>query len=167
MIVSAIFLPFIIQTIVIFIDEYYFHIKRGLPRWERIGHPLDTFSVLLCLLFVLCVPYSIGALKAYIGLAIFSCLLVTKDEFVHKHHCPASEQWLHALLFLNHPIVLTSLGITWLIIEEAKSPAWVAHLDHSPLLYPFLITQTIFITLFLFYQIIYWNFIWKEKKIEG
>jgi len=167
MIISAILLPFIIQTIVIFIDEYYFHIKRGLPRWERIGHPLDTLSVLLCLLFVLFVPYSMDALKAYLALAIFSCLFVTKDEFVHKHHCPASEQWLHSLLFLNHPIVLTSLGIIWLIIEEAKSPAWVAHLDHSPLLHPFLITQTVFITLFLLYQIIYWNFIWKEKKVIG
>ena len=33
------------------------------------------------------------------GLAIFSCLLVTKDEFSHKQDCPAAEQWLHAILF--------------------------------------------------------------------
>src|SRR5689334_19220146 len=106
-----IFIPFVIQGIAIALDEICFHRKRDLPKWERIGHPLDTLSVLACLLFILFVPYSSGGvLKGYIALAIFSCLMVTKDEFVHKHHCPAAEHWLHALLFLNHPALLTALG---------------------------------------------------------
>ncbi len=143
-------LPFLVQTVAIGLDETYFHIKRGLPKWERIGHPLDTLSVIACLLFVLLVPYSSGALKVFIGLAIFSCLMVTKDEFVHKHHCPAAEHWLHAILFITHPIMLASLGLIW---------------GRDMLIFfPFLYVQLVLISLFFLYQVIYWNFIWKEEK---
>lgn len=143
-------LPFLVQTVAIGLDETYFHIKRGLPKWERIGHPLDTLSVIACLLFVLLVPYSSGALKVFIGLAIFSCLMVTKDEFVHKHHCPAAEHWLHAILFITHPIMLASLGLIW---------------GRDMLIFfPFLYVQLLLISLFFLYQVIYWNFIWKEEK---
>ncbi len=143
------FLPFILQAVVIGIDEYCFHLKRGLPRWERIGHPIDTLSVLLCLGFVLFIPYSGAMLKMFIALAILSCLLVTKDEFVHKHHCPASEQWLHALLFLNHPILLGCMGLIWARMSS---------------LLPFLIAPAVFTLFFFFYQVIYWNFIWEEPQ---
>lgn len=158
-------LPFIIQLIVIGIDEGYFHLKRGLPKWERIGHPLDTLSVLLCFLFVLYIPFSSFALKSYIALAVFSCLFVTKDEFVHKHHCPASENWLHALLFLNHPVVLSALGLIWYAGSENRSSNWLSNwLNQPELLRQFLIVQTAGVFLFLLYQIVYWNFIWKEKS---
>jgi hypothetical protein len=139
--------PFILQSLVIGIDEYYFHLKRGLPRWERIGHPIDTLSVLICFGFVLLVPYSAAMLKVFIALAILSCLLVTKDEFVHKHHCPASEQWLHALLFLNHPIMLGCMGIIWARWNSLLPLLWV----------PSALTL-----LFFLYQVVYWNFIWEE-----
>jgi hypothetical protein len=143
-------IPFIIQSVVIGIDEYVFHLKRGLPKWERLGHPLDTLTVVICLMFALCMPYSAAALKWYIGLAILSCIMVTKDEFIHKHHCPASEQWLHAFLFLNHPILLTCIALIW------RSP--------TPFLHYFLMTQTFFAVLFFLYQAIYWNLIWKPKQ---
>src|SRR5438105_13033611 len=100
-------IPFILQAIAMIFDEGYFHIRRGLPRWERIGHPVDTLSVIACMGFVLFVPFSTSTLVGYIALAAFSSILVTKDEFVHKHHCPATEQWLHALFFTLHPITLT------------------------------------------------------------
>lgn len=163
-----ILIPFIIQALAIGFDEYYFHIRRGLPLWERIGHPIDTLSVLGCLFFILFVPYSAIAVKWYIGLSIFSCLMVTKDEWVHKHHCPASEQWLHALLFVNHPIVLTATGIIWWVLTGNTAPDWMNHWLNKPeTLHTMLVIQTTFITLFLLYQIIYWNFIWKEEKIKS
>ncbi len=140
-------IPFLVQAVVIGYDEFHFHIKRGLPRWERIGHPLDTFSVVLSLAFVLIFPYTKSWLIHYIILATVSCLLVTKDEFVHKEHCDAKEQWLHALLFLNHPLVLISLGLLW-ADGGFKS---------------FLIVQLGFAACFCLYQLIYWNLIWKEK----
>jgi hypothetical protein len=46
-------LPLIVQAIVIFVDEFYFHFAPGQPRWERIGHPLDTVTVLAPVLWLL------------------------------------------------------------------------------------------------------------------
>jgi len=153
-----ILLPFVIQTLIINFDEFYFHVRRGLPKWERIGHPLDTLTVLACFVFLLLVPYSPAALKVYIGLALFSCIFVTKDEFVHKECCPASEQWLHALLFINHPIVLTAAALIW------HTPAWLSGLvPHPEQLHLFLIVQTLCTALFLIYQTLYWNVLCKEK----
>ncbi len=53
------YIPFLIQTLVIGLDEFHFHLKRGLPKWERIGHPIDTLSVVLALAFTLVFPYQI------------------------------------------------------------------------------------------------------------
>lgn len=142
------YLPFIVQAAVIFFDEFYFHIRRALPRWERIGHPLDTLSIIICLAYALVLPFSRIALVLFLILGVISCLFVTKDEFVHKEHCKASEQWLHALLFLNHPIVLFSMGWMWIQGERYR---------------PFLLMQLIVVSLFCMYQVIYWNVVWKEK----
>jgi len=81
-----ILVPFVIQALAIGFDEYYFHIKRGLPLWERIGHPIDTLSVAFCLFFVLFIPYSDTTLKWYIGLCVFSCLMVTKSASLALSH---------------------------------------------------------------------------------
>ncbi|MFS8564283.1 MAG: hypothetical protein LVR00_08275 [Rhabdochlamydiaceae bacterium] len=160
-----IIVPFIVQLIAMSIDEGYFHWKRGLPKWERIGHPIDTLSVVICFLFVFFVPFSSGALKIFIGLAAISCLLVTKDEFVHKHVCPASENWLHALLFINHPIILTATGLIWCATSSPAIPQWIVNwLGQSKELRAFLVFQIIGSSLFMIYQIVYWNFIWKEKQ---
>jgi hypothetical protein len=160
---TLILVPFIIQAIVILLDEYIFHIKRGLPKWERIGHPLDTLSVIGCFAFVLFVPYESGMIKYYVITAIFSCLLITKDEFVHKHHCPAAEQWLHAILFVNHSILLAVMGLMWPKIHGQDVFDW---LPSSEILVPFLWAQGIFASLFFLYQVIYWNFIYVPERIN-
>jgi hypothetical protein len=145
-------------------DEGYFHIRRGLPKWERIGHPIDTASVLACLLFVLFVPFSRSSLIAYIGLASLSSILVTKDEFVHKEHCPASEQWLHALLFTLHPITLGCLGFIWPVVQGAELAPWIVKwLDNKEALLRFLQMQLALMAAFMIYQIIFWNLVWKDK----
>jgi hypothetical protein len=161
---ALIFIPFIFQALVIAIDEGYFHIRRGLPRWERIGHPLDTLSVFICLLYVLIVHFSPTALLFYLILAIFSCIFVTKDEFIHKQLSPAAEQWLHALLFINHPIVFASTGLIWFAADHPQDASWVtAWLDHPEQIHTFLAVQTAMIGAFFAYQVIYWNVLWKEK----
>ena len=157
-------LPFTLQALAIGFDELYFHHRRGLPKWERIGHPIDTLSVLNCMGFAILVPFSPLALKIYIGLAVLSCLMVTKDEFVHKHFCPAAENWLHALLFILHPITLTMVGLIWAFLGGAELPSWISTLfDNTWSLNLFLHAQTYAMGVFLLYQIIFWNFIWKEK----
>ena len=65
-------IPFVLQAIVIACDEGFFHIKRGLPKWERLGHPLDTLTVLICMGYVIWVPFSPATLIGYILLAVFS-----------------------------------------------------------------------------------------------
>ncbi|NGX46163.1 MAG: hypothetical protein K940chlam2_01348 [Chlamydiae bacterium] len=159
-----IMIPFIIQGIAIAVDEAYFHVKRGLPLWERIGHPIDTFTVVFCFGFVIFIPYSLTMLKVYILLSILSCLTVTKDEWVHKHHCPGTENWLHALLFINHPILLTFAGLIW-ARAASVGPLWLKGLIARPEpLIQFLMVQAALAALFMLYQIIYWNFIWKPSK---
>jgi hypothetical protein len=159
-------IPFVLQAVVMVFDEGYFHIRRGLPKWERIGHPIDTLSVLVCMGFVLFVPFSMKALVLYISLAAFSSLLVTKDEFVHKAHCPASEQWLHALLFTLHPITLTSAGFMWPVVQGVEVTPWIARIlnDKNALLF-FLQMQFATMAFFFVYQIIFWNFVWKDKPV--
>lgn len=158
--------PFVLQGILIGIDEVYFHRKRGLPQWERIGHPLDTLSFLICLGTVLLVPYSTTSLKWYIALSIFSCLMVTKDEFIHKHHSPSSENWFHACLFLLHPIVLTIGAFLWPLLHEQETLSWLQFLvEDRAYIYSFFLIQTVVTALFFFYQIIFWNFVWKNQKV--
>ncbi|MES2200376.1 MAG: hypothetical protein V4489_09455 [Chlamydiota bacterium] len=161
-------IPFIVQAVAITADEFFFHIKRGLPLWERIGHPFDTLSVLACFIYILLVPFSPAAIWWFAAIALLSCLLITKDEFVHKHHCPAKEQWLHALLFVNHPIMLLAAALIWPTLGESPTahPYLSALVSRAHNLETFLYLQTGFIFIFMIYQIIYWNFIWREKKIS-
>jgi len=161
------FAPFFLQAVFIAIDEAYFHVKRGLPLWERIGHPIDTLSFLICLLFILWMPFTDYNLYLYIALAIGSCIMVTKDEFVHKEHCPAAENWLHALLFILHPVTLITAGCMWPVIQGVEVPSWMSSYFYDPFqLYWILVAQTGFITLFFFYQIIFWNFIWRNHPVR-
>lgn len=121
-------------------DELLFHRRRGLPRWERIGHPIDTASVLGCFAMTLFFAPTRGALTAYAILATLSCLLVTKDEFVHAERCEPAEHWLHAVLFVLHPLLLIAGAVLWL--EGAR---WI------------LLAQTLATLGFGVYQTVYWN----------
>ena len=140
-----------IQALVIGVDEFYFHFKRGLPKWERVGHPVDTFSVILVFAAFNFTHYD-GSTPAWLwGLMIFSSALITKDEWIHHEYCEAAETWLHSLLFLIHPLVFIS---GWLLWRESGP-----HFLHR--------AQGIGLCLFLIYQIVYWNWIAAEGvKLE-
>ncbi len=109
-----------------------------MPRWERWGHPLDTIFLILPLSLLVFIPTL--PLWIYILTAAFSCLFITKDEWVHSQHCNAFENWLHAVLFVLHPLVLVF--------------AWLVHLEQPALILWMLPPMGIF----LVYQLIYWNF---------
>ncbi len=141
--------PFLLQGAAMFFDEIYFHRKRGLPIWERVGHPLDSLSVFLCYLFIYLQSPTPTHIYIYVGLCAFSCLLVTKDEFVHTEKCEARENWLHAFLFILHPITFLCAGLIW---TQNKSEL-------------FLLAQPIIIFVFMMYQIVYWSpFGIKQRK---
>lgn len=146
MIKLFLFAPFALQGAAMFFDEAYFHHKRGLGLWERVGHPLDTITVLLCFLFLYLMPYSEMNLLIYSAMAFFSSVFVTKDEFVHSKECEPAENWLHAVLFILHPICFVSAAIVWM----------------NEISQPFLLIQSLVLFAVLLYQIIYWSFIWKK-----
>ena len=135
--------PFGIQGLVTVFDEFYFHRRRGLPQWERIGHPLDTLTVLGCYAVALALPLTAVSFRIYVALALFSCLFVTKDEIVHAKYCDPLEHWVHALLFVLHPIVLASMGFLWL--REARA---------------LMLVQGSITLAFGLYQTLYWNTTW-------
>ncbi|HET9930052.1 MAG TPA: hypothetical protein VFQ35_05180 [Polyangiaceae bacterium] len=129
-----------LQALFMLVDEARFHRRRGLPRWERIGHPIDTASVLACCCVTVVFEPTPRSLWLYAALGIGSCLLVTKDEFVHSRHCEPMEHWLHAMLFILHPLLLAALAVLWLQHERVVLTA-----------------QTLATFAFGAYQAIYWN----------
>lgn len=124
-----------------FFDEFVFHHRRKLGKWESLGHPIDTIFFLLP--FIYSIFYS--DLVVFIVLSVLSSLIITKDEFVHSKECDAKENWLHSILFIIHPVSLFVL--------------WLANINGYQNL---IIVQTAVISLFLFYQIFYWNFYAKS-----
>jgi hypothetical protein len=158
-----IMLPFVLQMLCMTIDEFVFHKRRGLPRWERIGHPLDTATVLICFGWVLSAPPSPGAVAVFTTLGVFSTLFVTKDEFVHNRHCTGAEQWLHALLFILHPSVLASVALLWPAAHAGGSSlaGWVLY---SGIERAFLLLAAGLTLLFGIYQFVYWNLLWRPAN---
>jgi len=142
------YLPFLFQGIIMTFDEFYFHEKRGLPRWEIIGHPLDTLTTALTLSIPIFFEYSVSSELGFIIFATFSCLFITKDEFVHADHCSKSENWTHAILFILHPITFMATYFIWKNYPENI----------------FLKVQFVLVTLFMFYQIIRWSSLWKALQ---
>lgn len=144
---NAYSIPFILQGTLMAIDEFYFHEKRGLPKWEKIGHPLDTLTTLIPLSFPLLSDFNPFNGRLYIFFALFSCLFITKDEFIHRDHCQKNELWLHSLLFVLHPVVFFSTYLLWSRNEGTF----------------FLALQPSLIFIFLLYQIFRWSIYGKNK----
>ena len=156
-IVLVILGPLFLQSNLMVWDEFYFHQRRGLGPWERWGHPLDTLTVILPLSLVWFVSWQPIHVVIYAGLAFFSCLFVTKDEFVHHRLCEPKEQWLHALLFVMHPVVFLALAVFWFFRDQlAAQNSWVWGLAA-------LWSATL--VGFLIYQVVYWNF-WKVSDAK-
>ena len=103
--------PFILQGLILSVDEFYCHRRRSLGVWERVGHPIDTFVFSLALTLLLFLQQE--SWWIYAGVGFLSCLLVSKDEWVHAELSSGFENWLHALLFMLHPVVLIWAGYLW------------------------------------------------------
>ena len=107
-------LPFALQGLAMAVDEFGCHRRRAVPRWEWLGHVLDTLVFLACLGCPLLLAPTAPHVRLYAAMAVGSCLLTTKDELVHRRLCSGGEQWLHAVLFLLHPVVLIATLMLWL-----------------------------------------------------
>jgi hypothetical protein len=153
--------PWWLLTAGMAVDEFHFHYERGLPRWERLGHPIDTAGVLAFLAACLLAPFSAGWGRGLAALGLASMGLITKDEAVHAERCGAGESWLHAVLFLLHPLALLSGAAAW-----AAPSGRLAGLGLGPAeavwLREALGAQFCLTALFMVYQAVYWNLVWNE-----
>lgn len=157
--------PFALQAVVMMIDEFICHHKRGLPRWERLGHPLDTLSVLACFACVAFTRQTPQTLALFAGLSVFSALFVTKDEGVHTALCGAFEQWLHALLFVVHPLIFVTSGFIWALRDGILSAADLGlEAWQGAFLEVLLQGQVWVLGGFLIYQVVFWNFIYQRRS---
>jgi hypothetical protein len=143
----------VLHGMVTVVDEG-FHRGRGLPRWERIGHPLGTLTIAGCLSWLLAVPRAEATavtLPLYLVLAAGSTWFVVKDEVVHAQapRCTAGERMAHAMLFVLHPAALAAFAYLW----------WI---DASALL----VGQLGVALAFMAYQAIYWNLGWNPWRTE-
>lgn len=144
---SVLLIPAVLQALAMLIDEAWYHRRRGLPRWERLGHPVDTASVALCYGWLLVSrPGEPHALPIYVALALASSLLVTKDEPVHARRCEPGEHWLHAVLFVLHPIVFVAFGFLWW-----SGARWIVA------------AQLALTVALMIYQLVYWSIWWKPE----
>ena len=147
MLFALFIVPASLQAAAMAVDEGWYHRRRGLPRWERIGHPLDTTTVLLAYAWLLLhEPGDTRALVIYAALALFSCVFVTKDELVHAGRCTGGEHWLHAVLFVLHPLVFAAFAALW-VAREHLVLLWV---------------QTALTGIFALHQLIYWSLLCKR-----
>lgn len=139
-------LPFCLLGAAMCVDEFWFHRRRILPRWERIGHPIDTLGLMACVGVTLFSPPARPNLILYAALAVLSSLLVTKDEFVHARECRPMEHWLHAVLFMLHPVNLLATALLWVRGEAF----WALEV------------QMAILAAFGVYQTLYWNLPWAR-----
>ena len=81
---------------------------------------------------------------------------------MHNKHCHPNEQWLHALLFSLHPLVLISAGLLW--------PAWrrqtLSFIRYTGFERNFLLGNALLTLAFGLYQLVYWNFIWPPATSQ-
>lgn len=144
---TFLYVPFCLVSLLMGYDEI-LHQRRGLGAWEKLGHPIDTLTVFVPLSYIALNEYTYHRLVVFIILAAFSCLIITKDEFIHSRECEAIENWIHSMLFILHPIIFATSALIWKYHPE----------DH------FLTFQAIAVGVFMIYQVIRWSFSWKERS---
>lgn len=139
-------IPFVLQGLILVIDEFWCHHQRDLGRWERLGHPVDTLTFVAALFYLLISAPSTLNLYVFAAIGLASCLTVTKDEWEHSRACDGFENWLHSCLFMLHPTLLIWAGHLWWT-NDPRFDLAVGGATASALM-------------FAVYQIIYWN-VWR------
>ncbi len=157
-------LPFGLQGLAMAIDEFGFHHRRSVPRWEWLGHALDTAVFLACLMCPLLLTPTWPHLRLFGVMAVGSCLLITKDEFIHQRLCSGGEHWLHAVLFILHPVVLAATGFLWVALGTSALAISPAPLPLGAWL---LLLQVALVAGFLVYQLVYWSSRPKAASAPG
>jgi hypothetical protein len=136
------------QALCTAVDELYCHRRRHLPKWERVGHPVDTFAFMATSAITALLAPVESNLALFWTLAVVTMLLVTKDEWIHKQYCDGFELWLHAVMFVLHGVSLVGLAWLWQHDEGAVIRG----------------TVPVITGLVLIYQTLYWNWSRNDQK---
>jgi len=149
-------LPLVEQGLAILVDEFYFHFARGLPRWEHLGHPLDTFTVLAPILWQGFSLQSHGNLTDYIvpphSRACSSSRMNSYMPMLARRpstSMPCSSSCIHWFL-PRWPC--SGLYITRPPERSCGSNRFAAWASALPI-------QAAILTLYMIYQDVYWNLI--------
>lgn len=94
----------------------------------------------------LLLPHTQANLRLYCVLGVISCLLITKDEWIHAKACEWKELWLHSVLFIVHPALLILVAVSW--GQDSSSIALHFMLEF----------QIVAMLIFSAYQVVYWSF---------
>jgi len=161
------FVPILLQLLVVGFDEVYFHNRRELPRQEQLGHAMDTLTVLVCFALALLVPPTTHSVPVYTALSVFSCLFIIKDEFGWHNPCGQGERVSHALAFMLHPIVFVSVGLLWPALhpsgDTAGVPASILGLIHFNGNEHYLLAgNAVLLALFTIYEVTPRELIWRN-----
>ena len=124
------FIPIILQILIVGFDECYYHNLRPIVRGEQLGHALDTFTVLVCYVVVLFLPPTSGAILLFTLLSVASCVFITKDELLYHQDCVPAENFVHALAFLLHPVVFVAVGLLWPALHGTHPASAFTYLIH-------------------------------------
>jgi hypothetical protein len=131
-------------------DELWLHRRRRLGSWEARAHLAATALIVVLELGVFFLAPSPGRMFAYFVLAVASSLSITLEEKLHARVCPPIEHWVHALLFMLHPLALLTIGVCW---QRLGKP--LRELDGWPL--GVLAVYTFGTLAFSIYQALYWR----------
>jgi hypothetical protein len=152
-------LPLVEQGLDILVDEFYFQFARGLPRWEHLGRPLDTFTVLAPILWQGFSLQSQGNLMVYVVPP-------------HSRACSSSRMNSYIPMFALRPstsMPCSSSCIHWflplLLLCHAPAGAivWLEQVLGRASALPI---QAAILALYMIYQAVYWNLIWKAPATE-
>lgn len=146
-------LPLALQGILIVTDEFFFHRKRGLPAWEKYGHPVDMLFTMIPYLVAILFPFGAVSSAWFIAFSVLSSVIITKDEWVHTRLANAPEHWLHSLLFIVHPVSFFSVWAMW----KPESP--LGAFGRTVML-----TQVLLMLAFACYHFVWWFFVKGAKK---
>lgn len=102
-----------IQTVLMLIDEAYYHQRRGLSRLEQWGHVADALIFATALAIPGFFSPTTTTIFWYAAAVIVSSLVITKDEWIHTRACEGGEHWVHAVLFVIHAPILIGIGWLW------------------------------------------------------
>ena len=142
-----------LQVILFHVDEYYFHRKRGLSKYEIASAITDGAFYVLPLIIATFAKFDSIWKTIFIVLAGISCLSIAKNELFYPA-LQVKERIIHSLLYVLHPILLYSFYISWKgNFFDAYPNFWILQL-----LYVAIGFKTVI------YQIIYWNYIHENPK---